>query len=74
VAGGGGKGRRGKDKGKKTAPGRGKKKVSMGVAQHETEIGGGKKPGDVSVKDSWWLRDSVIDELKGRTWLASREG
>jgi anaphase-promoting complex subunit 1 len=74
VAGGGGKGRRGKDKGKKTAPGRGKKKVSMGIAQHETEIDGGKKPGDVLVKDSWWLRDSVIDELKGRTWLASREG
>ncbi|KAK3312910.1 putative APC1 protein [Apodospora peruviana] len=22
---------------------------------------------------SWWLRDSIIDELKGRAWLAGRE-
>jgi len=21
----------------------------------------------------WWLRDSVVEELKGRTWLAGRE-
>ena len=37
---GGGKVRRGKDKGKKTASGRGRKKVSLGVAQHEMELQG----------------------------------
>ncbi|KAK4157783.1 hypothetical protein C8A00DRAFT_29321 [Chaetomidium leptoderma] len=80
--GGGGKGRRGRDKGKKTASGRGKKKVSLGVAQYEHEMGGGeqqektKAEEDVAGEDgaSWWLRSSAIEELKGRTWLASREG
>jgi anaphase-promoting complex subunit 1 len=68
----GGKGRKDKGKGKKTASGRGKKKVSMGAALHEEAE---KKADDVGpVEAAWWLRDSAIDELKGKTWLARREG
>jgi anaphase-promoting complex subunit 1 len=70
-----GKGRRGKEKGKKAASGRGKKKVSLGGAQHEIGVAELQKEGrDVGpVEASWWLRDSVIEELKGRTWLAGRQ-
>jgi anaphase-promoting complex subunit 1 len=70
-----GKGRRGKEKGKKAASGRGKKKVSLGGTQHEVRGGEVQKRGQefAAVEGSWWLRDSVIEELKGRTWLAGRQ-
>ncbi|KAL2130934.1 hypothetical protein VTI74DRAFT_5739 [Chaetomium olivicolor] len=81
----GSKGKRGGgSKGKKTAAGaagRGKKKVSMGAATawdeldrvREDEVG--KRMADISgVGPLWWLKDSVIEELKGKTWLAGREG
>jgi anaphase-promoting complex subunit 1 len=31
---------------------------------------------DATVEDGgvWWMRDSVIENLKGMVWLASREG
>lgn len=68
----GGKGKKDKGKGKKTASGRGKKKVSMGAALHEEQE---KKADEVGPAEAaWWLRDSAIDELKGKTWLAGREG
>ncbi|KAK4141020.1 uncharacterized protein C8A04DRAFT_31456 [Dichotomopilus funicola] len=65
-------GRKEKGKGKKTVSGRGgKKKVLVGVdtaalsATVNDEI--------EAVEGTWWLGDSVIEELKGRTWLAGRE-
>ncbi|KAK4120531.1 hypothetical protein N657DRAFT_156730 [Parathielavia appendiculata] len=71
-----GKAKRAKEKGKKkTASGRGKK-VSLGVSKHDSRGGEQETEGhDVSaVEASWWLRDSAIEELKGRTWLAGRRG
>lgn len=65
------------------AGGRGKKKVSLGAAVHEEQQrhrqeeekrGGDEGGGDDGVEASWWLRDSVVEELKGRTWLAGRGG
>ncbi|EAQ90419.1 hypothetical protein CHGG_02354 [Chaetomium globosum CBS 148.51] len=71
----GGKGRKEKGKGKKTGSGRGKKKVSMGAALLQEDVSVEKKGDDVGPVDAaWWLRDSAIDELKGGTWLAGREG
>ncbi|KAK4101235.1 hypothetical protein N658DRAFT_486268 [Parathielavia hyrcaniae] len=71
-----GKGRWAKEKGKKTASGRSKKKVSLGVAQHD--IRGDEQEVESrdagAVEASWWLKDSAIEELKGRTWLAGRQG
>ncbi|KAL2262989.1 hypothetical protein VTK26DRAFT_8718 [Humicola hyalothermophila] len=65
--------------------GRGKKKVSLGppVDVEEGGTAGGRdaaagKERNASelgeAEASWWLRDSAIEELKGRTWLAGREG
>ncbi|KAL1841144.1 hypothetical protein VTJ49DRAFT_7369 [Mycothermus thermophilus] len=69
-AGAGGKVKRGKEKGKKTAATRGKKKVSLEAARAQEEH----KEGDVGkAKGPWWLADSAIDELKGILWLASHE-
>lgn len=67
---------------------KGKKKVSMSVDQPGTGVGqeggGGTGREKVAVPEHereldavekgevWWLRDSAIEELKGRTWLAAR--
>jgi len=62
-------------KGKKTAVGRGKKKVSLGLPEHGTiRDAVDKNQGNQKAIGSWWMKDSVIDELKGTLWLASREG
>ncbi|KAH8886958.1 hypothetical protein GQ53DRAFT_796478 [Thozetella sp. PMI_491] len=68
------KSRRDKSKGKKVDVKRGKKKVSVAGGSTETSLAlsrsqgsdvGGNGPGG-----AWWIRDSVIEELKGKTWLA----
>lgn len=79
-----GKGKRDKGKGKKTSggAGRGKKKVSLGPSVNVEEgLDSGaavqeEKGSEVGGNEtwSWWLRDSAIEELKGRAWLAGREG
>ena len=64
-----------KGKTKKTDVRKGKKKVSMKptadeepvVAAPETEVGAPEKD------NGWWLRDSAIEELKGKTYLAGRQ-
>lgn len=64
-----------KGKTKKTEVRKGKKKVSMkptadeepAVAAPETEVGAPEKD------NGWWLRDSAIEELKGKTYLAGRQ-
>jgi anaphase-promoting complex subunit 1 len=71
--------------GRKTARGgKGKKKVSVGVGAvppHDTEKGPqGERLPEQRSRDvwggqpPWWLTDSAIEELKGRAWLAGREG
>lgn len=75
-----GRKRRDKGKGKKSESRKGKKKVSVGTAAfaepgsasaQEKKVG---PSGSGRMEGSWWLRDSAIEELKGRTWLADREG
>ncbi|KAK4195518.1 hypothetical protein QBC40DRAFT_19851 [Triangularia verruculosa] len=62
---------KGKKKGK-TPASKGKKRVSMSVGQQETS--GEKRELDMVERgDAWWMRDSAIEELKGRAWLAGRE-
>ncbi|KAK4034246.1 hypothetical protein C8A01DRAFT_39255, partial [Parachaetomium inaequale] len=54
---------------------RGKKKVSMGVALHDGDAAEKKVEDEAGpVENAWWLGDGAIEELKGRTWLAGREG
>lgn len=67
---------RGKGKAKKGSSGRGRKKVSLGAPTAEAGSAEQEaKMDEVAAMDgAWWLRDSAIDELKGRTWLAGREG
>jgi len=76
ATGGGGGGRKGKKKvsmsvdqpgtgvGQDGGGGTGREKVV--VPEHERELDAVEK-GEV-----WWLGDSAIEELKGRTWLAAR--
>lgn len=71
---------KGRKKGKTPAK-NGKKKVSMSVGVEGQ--GGGKSEGVVGGREReldavergevWWMRDSVIGELKGRAWLAGRD-
>lgn len=81
---GAGRGRKGKEKGRKggsgsgSGSGRGKKKVSMGAVVHEGEQQQQEKKEvqdeeGLQVQAGWWLRDSVVEELKGKTWLAGRD-
>ncbi|KAK4244968.1 hypothetical protein C7999DRAFT_16812 [Corynascus novoguineensis] len=67
---------KGKGKGKKAGSGRGKKKVSLGVTTQEATSAEQEKTTDeiTAMDGAWWLRDSAIEELKGMTWLAGREG
>ncbi|KAK5657541.1 hypothetical protein OQA88_3114 [Cercophora sp. LCS_1] len=46
----------------KEADKKGKKKVSLELDGEKDDAGQG----------GWWLRDSVVEELKGATWLAGR--
>ncbi|KXX73439.1 Negative regulator of mitosis [Madurella mycetomatis] len=75
-----GRKRRDKGKGKKSESRKGKKKVSVGTAAfaepgsastQEKKI---EPSGSGGMEGSWWLRDNAIEELKGQTWLAGREG
>lgn len=72
--------RREKSRSRKGGAARGKKKVAVGHAEEPEAAGrapGEEKAGGAGgegVERSWWLRDSVIEELKGKTWLAGREG
>jgi len=75
---------------KGTAAGKGKKKVSIGVGEEQGAGEGTAKEeqdkagerigtagigvGSLEEEPSWWLRDGAIEELKGRMWLAGREG
>jgi len=54
---------------------KGKKKVSLeptpeekAAAAHESHVEAAEK------ENGWWLRDSTIEELKGMTWFAVRDG
>ncbi|KAL2187833.1 hypothetical protein L209DRAFT_753981 [Thermothelomyces heterothallicus CBS 203.75] len=67
---------KGKGKAKKGSSGKNKKKVSLGAPAPEAGSSEQEKKADevAAMDGAWWLRDSAIDELKGRTWLAGREG
>ncbi|KAK4187333.1 hypothetical protein QBC35DRAFT_532579 [Podospora australis] len=48
--------------------------VQAAVGTAAPKEGGGKEMDPVERGDVWWLRDSTIEELKGRVWLAGRGG
>ncbi|KAH8903384.1 hypothetical protein BR93DRAFT_902379 [Coniochaeta sp. PMI_546] len=62
---------KGKGKGKKVEGSKGGRKVEVASAsQNDADDGVLEK----SVNgDAWWIRDSVVDMLKGRAWLAGRD-
>ncbi len=66
--------RRDKGKGKKVDTKRSKKKVSVEASSTEASLASAKSQGDNvgggDTPSGWWIRDSVIEELKGKTWLA----
>ncbi|KAL2016608.1 hypothetical protein VTK56DRAFT_3265 [Thermocarpiscus australiensis] len=67
------RGKREKNKGKKSDTKRGK---NVAVEEARQETGGPQEQGKLDssgMGGSWWLRDSVVEELKGKAWLASRE-
>lgn len=68
-----------------TTRSKGKKKVSVEEEkEHEhghgvlkwDEVREGSSAGGhgVAAENNWWMRDSVIEDLKGRVWLVGREG
>ncbi|KAK0725562.1 hypothetical protein B0H67DRAFT_607790 [Lasiosphaeris hirsuta] len=63
-------------KGKKGKSGavskKGKKKVSLEPPEEERVVTV-MDPGEEK-ENGWWLRESAIEELKGMTWLAGRQG
>jgi anaphase-promoting complex subunit 1 len=54
---------------------KGKKKVSLEpTAQEKAAAAQESRAATPEKENGWWLRDSTIEELKGMTWLAVRDG
>jgi anaphase-promoting complex subunit 1 len=69
-----------RDAGKKDETGTKRKGKGKSTGKMEEEDAGAQDPGrEVEGKmgstgpDGWWLRDGVVDMLKGRAWLAGRD-
>lgn len=55
------------------ARGASKTQSQAAVKGKERELGGDVSGGDGAESGGWWLRDSVIEMLKGKAWLAACE-